>query len=679
MTRTDTRRFLVLFAAIAALIALSGGLAVPTTAQAQSAGVLVSNIEQTDASFTAQVNANVVRAQQFMTGSNSGGYTLSEIVVNIRAASAGTPAFALYTSTSDDKPGTKVVDLGGESSTAGEQSFTPASATTLSASTKYIIAFYMTSGAAHLQTTTSNAVDPGASPGWNINTTSLYSTNSGTDFNSFDNEIEIAVKGTAVGGAPPSSDATLSGLTVTAGGTDLVTFASDTETYTASVANTVAEVTVTATKNDSGASIDYLDGDDMTLDDADTGVDGHQVTLTEGDNVIKVKVTAADTTTKTYTVTVTQAAPDLPNNATTTGQVDVGGSVTSNIDRPGDGDYFGVALEADKRYQIDVEGMPTGRGTLPDTRIFSLYDADDTDLSVGDADSGVGNNARLIYTPTASGTYYVAVTGTGGTGTYTLSVIYLGANGASEADTDFPDDTTTTGKVDVGGSVTGNVDATDDFDRFGVDLEAGRTLPDRLGRHAYGRRHSGEGSGSRSLRPASDNTFVDGNDDINFGWNGNLNSRLTYTAPTTGTYFLRSLASVGGTGTYTLSVRDVTTLSGLTVTGGGSDLVTFVGTTDYTAMVANDVAEVTVTPMAIDSGATIEYLDGDDATINDAGTADGHQVALDLGENVIKVKVTATDGTTQDLHGDGDPGGGRLDRAGEQSRGDRAQWRFCHK
>ena len=186
MTRTVRRRFLVLFAAIAALIALSGGLAVPTTAQAQSAGVLVSNIEQTDASFSAQVNATVVRAQQFMTGSNSGGYTLSEIVVNIRAASAGTPAFALYTSTSDDKlsSGTKVVDLGGESSTAGEQSFTPASATTLSASTKYIIAFYMTSGSAILQTTTSNAVDPGASPGWNINTTSLYSTNSGTDFNS---------------------------------------------------------------------------------------------------------------------------------------------------------------------------------------------------------------------------------------------------------------------------------------------------------------------------------------------------------------------------------------------------------------------------------------------------------------------------------------------------------------
>ena len=71
--------------------------------------------------------------------------------------------------------------------------------------------------------------------------------------------------------ATPSSDATLSALTVTAGGTDLVTFASDTKTYTAMVANAVAEVTVTATKNDSGASVDYLDGDDATITDAGTG------------------------------------------------------------------------------------------------------------------------------------------------------------------------------------------------------------------------------------------------------------------------------------------------------------------------------------------------------------------------------------------------------------------------
>ena len=291
-----------------ALLALFGALALPATAQAQTTTTFVSNLGQTDALTDALIYPNVVRGQQFETGSNSGGYTLSEIVVNIRDARTGTPAFALYTSTSDDEPDTKVVDLSGDSSTAGEQSFTPASATTLSASTKYIIVFYMTSGNANLQRTSSDNIDSGASPGWNINTTALYSTDSGANFNPSGNEIEIAVKGTAVGGGTPSSDATLSALTVTAGGTDLVTFASGTTDYTAMVANDVAEVTVTAMTTDSGAAIEYLDGDDMTLEDADTGVTDLQVALAVGDTVIKVKVTAEDTTTKTYTVTVNRAA-----------------------------------------------------------------------------------------------------------------------------------------------------------------------------------------------------------------------------------------------------------------------------------------------------------------------------------------------------------------------------------
>ena len=120
--------------------------------------------------------------------------------------------------------------------------------------------------------------------------------------------LRIAIKGTAVGGTTPSTDATLSGLTVTAGGSDLVTFVSGTTSYTASVANTVAEVTVTPT-NDSGATFEYLDASDMTLDDANASEVGQQVTLVDGDNVIKVKVTAADgSSTLTYAVTVNRAA-----------------------------------------------------------------------------------------------------------------------------------------------------------------------------------------------------------------------------------------------------------------------------------------------------------------------------------------------------------------------------------
>ena len=110
-----------------------------------------------------------------------------------------------------------------------------------------------------------------------------------------------------------SIDATLSGLTVTADGTDLVTFASGTFDYSAMVGTAVAEVTVTATKNDTNATIEYLDGSDVMLDDADTGTAGHQVPVAVGDTVIQVKVTAQNTTTfLIYTVTVTREAPPGP-------------------------------------------------------------------------------------------------------------------------------------------------------------------------------------------------------------------------------------------------------------------------------------------------------------------------------------------------------------------------------
>ena len=95
---------------------------------------------------------------------------------------------------------------------------------------------------------------------------------------------------------------------------------------------------------------------------------------------------------------------------------------------------------------------------------------------VGDDDSGVVKNARMVYTPTAGGTFYVQVNDPRTlTGTYTLSVILLGANGASEADTDFPATTATTGRVEVGGSVTGEIDSDTDRDWFKVELEAGKT------------------------------------------------------------------------------------------------------------------------------------------------------------------------------------------------------------
>ena len=96
--------------------------------------------------------------------------------------------------------------------------------------------------------------------------------------------------------AETSTDATLSGLSLS--DVNFGTFASGTTSYSASVATSVSQTTVTPTVNDSEATyVIKLGG----VTDAD-GV----VSLSVGSNVITVEVTAEDdTTTRTYTVTVT--------------------------------------------------------------------------------------------------------------------------------------------------------------------------------------------------------------------------------------------------------------------------------------------------------------------------------------------------------------------------------------
>ena len=119
---------------------------------------------------------------------------------------------------------------------------------------------------------------------------------------------------------------------------------------------------------------------------------------------------------------------DCAAGASTTCEVDVGGSVTGNIGANGDRDWFKVVLEADKAYQIDLKGEDGGGGTLINPELLNIRDSE------GDEIDDTGNNniddyndlfdSQIIFTPTEAGTYYlVARDGDGPlTGTYTLSV-----------------------------------------------------------------------------------------------------------------------------------------------------------------------------------------------------------------------------------------------------------------
>ena len=111
-----------------------------------------------------------------------------------------------------------------------------------------------------------------------------------------------------------SSDATLSALALEDASDDSTiaispVFVSGTTSYTATVVNGVDEITIAPTVNESNATFEYLDDSDTAIMDANSGKTGQQVSLSEGENTIKVKVTAEDTiATETYTVVVTRAA-----------------------------------------------------------------------------------------------------------------------------------------------------------------------------------------------------------------------------------------------------------------------------------------------------------------------------------------------------------------------------------
>ena len=105
--------------------------------------------------------------------------------------------------------------------------------------------------------------------------------------------------------AAAPTDATLSALSLSSG-TLSPAFTSAHTSYTALVGNAVSRITVTPATTHASATVTYFDASDDALTDADTAsTDSFEVDLSVGANVIKVKVTAADTTTtKTYSVTV---------------------------------------------------------------------------------------------------------------------------------------------------------------------------------------------------------------------------------------------------------------------------------------------------------------------------------------------------------------------------------------
>ena len=255
-----------------------------------------------------------------------------------------------------------------------------------------------------------------------------------------------------------------------------------------------------------------------------------------------------------YTLSVTdlsvEPTDDYTADTDTAGTVAVGGSATGNIEVGSDEDWFAVTLVADETYRFDLEGSPTGLGSLPDPVLRGIYNADGERLpGTGNNNyiGGEGRNSAVYFTPDDSGTYYVAAAAgsivfrDNYPGTYTLSVTNFADSGDDYVALPNP---AKTGTVTVGGSAaTGDIETAGDRDWFAVTLDGGKsyrvdmrgeTLSDTFLRGIY------DADGDLVRTPSCEEI-------------GDRDSRLTFAAQESGTYYVEAQGN-SQTGTYTLSV-----------------------------------------------------------------------------------------------------------------------------
>jgi subtilisin-like proprotein convertase family protein len=250
--------------------------------------------------------------------------------------------------------------------------------------------------------------------------------------------------------------------------------------------------------------------------------------------------------TGTYVIT---ALLDQLASTATAASISVNGMVTDRIGWADDSDWYAIALTAGVVYQFDAAGSNRDGATLALTDPFLiLWDA--AGAIVGfDNDSGVGGNARIFFTPTTSGTYYLDIqeSGRNASGVYTLV-----ANA-----------TPITGSLQFDSPRVGSIDFEGDVDLFSVALTAGVS---------YGFSITGGTliDPFLELLDASGAEIVTDDDSGPF-----LDSQLVFVPTTSGTYYLLArAANYASQGSYTahawelpkISIEDASILEGNTST-----------------------------------------------------------------------------------------------------------------
>jgi len=135
-----------------------------------------------------------------------------------------------------------------------------------------------------------------------------------------------------------------------------------------------------------------------------------------------------DLTIKELTVSSNGSGIDSPNNDINNTRdkaidININEYVDGVIDYEGDVDVFKVHLIGGKTYYVEMFGLETNNGSLPDPLIIHIEDENGNVVSEGNDNNGISLNSFVEFTPNKTGDYYIFVSGANNsTGTYQVKV-----------------------------------------------------------------------------------------------------------------------------------------------------------------------------------------------------------------------------------------------------------------
>ncbi|NQX61313.1 cadherin-like beta sandwich domain-containing protein [Paenibacillus qinlingensis] len=384
-----------------------------------------------------------------------------------------------------------------------------------------------------------------------------------------------------------SPDNRLSGLTASGVTVNPSPFSPNTQDYTASVASNVTTTTVTPVLSDTTASV-TVNGTSVT-----SGSASSSITLSKGYNTIPVVVTAINGAKRTYTIKVNRAPY---TDAALSGLTVSNGTLNQTFDT---GTFAYTATVANNVTSVDV--TPTFANSRATLKVNNVQATSGSPFAVSSL--VVGPNTITVSVTAEDGTtmqdYTIMVTREP-SAIATLSALLISPGAFRE--------TFASGRTTYTADVANNV----------YEMNVTPTVTDGM-------------SSLKVNDVASVSGAVYGPIPLAVGANTITLLVTAQDGTTTTSYSI----------IVTRAPSSEATLSALTISPGTFQETFTSGRTAYTASVANDVTEITVTPTVTDSLSSLK--------VNDVASVSGAvygPIPLAVGANTITLLVTAQDGTT---------------------------------